>query len=169
MSETALARPYLAKYCVGFGLDIGFGGDAIVPHAVTFDMPQPYTNVGSDKQILRGTCKDLGMFCDETCDWIHSAHILEDFSYSDLCQILNEWRRVLKPGGLLVTNCPDQQRFLKYIAEHNQGNNLGHLEQDFSLQTFRDRVLSHTGPWEDVYEMPDDGRYSWYLTVRKPL
>jgi len=167
MSETALARPHLAKFCEGLGLDIGFGGDAIVPHAITFDMAQPYTNVGGDKQIMRGSCDDLGMFCDESLSFIHSAHLLEDFSYDHLVRIIAEWRRVLKPGGLIVTNCPDQQRFLKYIAEHNQGNNLGHFEQDYSLQTFKERVLAHTGPWETVYEMPDDGRYSWYLTIKK--
>lgn len=168
MSETAAARPYLKKYCQEpLGLDIGFGGDAIVPHALTFDQPQPYTNVGGDKQILRGDCRHLSMFCDESLDWIYSAHLLEDFTYGDLIPIIQEWRRVLKPGGLLVTNCPDQKRFKAYIALHNQGDNLAHKEPDFSLQTFRDRVLRHTGPWKVIDEMPDDGKYSWYQVLQK--
>jgi len=167
MSETALSRPHLAKFCVGLGLDIGFGGDAIVPHAITFDMPQPYTNVGGDKQIMRGDCADLSMFCDESLAWIHSSHVLEDWTYTDLVGILREWRRVLKPDGVIVTNCPDQKKFKAYIAISKQGDNLSHKEQDFSLQNFKDRVLEPTGPWETVYEMPDDGKYSWYLAVKK--
>lgn len=167
MSETASCRPFLAKYCEGLGLDVGYGGSAIVPSALTFDTDPPYTNVGSDKQILKGSCTNLGMFCDESLDYIYSSHLLEDFSFGDLVNVIKEWRRVLKVGGLLVTNCPDQQQFLAHIAVTGQGNNLAHKEQDFSLQNFKDRVLSHTGSWEIVYEKPDALPYSWYLVTRK--
>lgn len=167
MSETSQARPHLAKFCKGLGLDIGFGGDPIAPHALTMDMHNPYTSVGGAKQILRGTAADLQGFCDNSLDYIYSSHLLEDFTYRELVQILAEWRRVIRPGGLIVTNCPDQKRFKNYIAEHNQGDNLAHKEADFSLQTFRDRVLAHTGPWEEVFVLEDDGKYSWYLVISK--
>ena len=167
MSETAASREILAPYCAEpWGVDLGFGGDPVVPHAITFDMPRPYTSVGGARQILRGDCRDLSMFCDGALDWVYSAHLVEDHYYSELHVILREWRRVIRPGGLLVTNAPDQQQFKAYIAEHNQGDNLAHREQDFSLDNFR-RCLDTCGPWEEVYAMPDDGRYSWYLVVRK--
>lgn len=167
MSETAHGRPHLAQFCTGLGLDIGFGGDAIVPYALTFDQPTPYTNVGGDKQIMRGSATDLGMFCDESLSFIHSSHLLEDFTYPNLVKVITEWRRVLKPGGLLVTNCPDQQKFLAHCARTGQGTNDAHKEPDFSLQNFRDRVLAHTGPWEEVFVEPSAGAYSWYLVVKK--
>lgn len=167
-SETSAAREDLGPFCIGLGMDIGFGGDAIVPTALTMDMIQPYCPaLSGDPQIIRGDCRNLSFLCDGVLDYIYSSHLLEDFSYGELVPLIAEWRRVLKPGGKLVANCPDQQRFLSYIAKNNQGNNLAHKEQDFSLETFKDRVLSQTGPWEHIYEMPDDGRYSWYLVMAK--
>lgn len=155
-------------YCLQpFGMDVGYGGDRIVPHAWAFDLPQPYTHVGDDRQQLRGDCRHFPFLCDGALDWLYSAHLLEDFSYSDLVHIITEWRRVLKPGGLLVTNCPDQQRFLAHCAKTGQPGNLAHCESDFSLDNFKNRVLALTGPWEHVYEMPESGAYSWYLVVRK--
>lgn len=130
-------------------------------------MPVPYTSVGDERQILRGDCRNLSMFCTEALDWIASSHLLEDFSYHELeTVILPEWRRVLKHGGVLVTNCPDQQRFLSWCARTGQGLNMAHFEQDFSLDNFK-AVLNRVGAWETVFELPDDGRYSWYLVSRR--
>lgn len=168
MSETSHGRPYLSHYCEGVGIDIGYGGDPIVPHAITFDMPQPYTNLGSASQILRGDCRSLPFICDHAFDWVYSSHLIEDFYYHEQVEMLREWRRILKPGGFLVTNCPDQQQFLAHCAKTGQPGNPGHKEQDFSLQTFKDRVLAPTGPWEPVFEKPDALPYSWYLVVRRP-
>ena len=169
MSETAASRDLLASFCSEpWGCDLGFGGDPICAHAITFDMPRPYTSVGSQRQILKGDCRDLSMFQDGALDWVYSAHLLEDFSYLELATvIIPEWRRVLKPGGLLVTNCPDQQLFLAHCARTGQGLNMAHLEQDFSLENFERNVLGHTGPWECVFRLPQHGAYSWLLTVRK--
>jgi hypothetical protein len=169
MSESAASKEAFEPFCKGLGIEMGFGGFKSVdgPLALTMDMPVPYTSVGGDKQVLRGSAENLSGFCDETLSWINSSHLLEDWTYSDLVEILKEWRRVLVKGGYICTNCPDQQRFLSYIAKHNQGNNLAHKSADFSLQTFKERVVEPTGPWEIVYEMPDDGKYSWYLVIRK--
>ena len=169
MSETAQARPDLAPFCEGLGIDIGFGGDPIVPDAITFDMPQPYTQMGTTTQVLRGDCRSLPFICDHAFDWVYSSHLNEDFTYAQQVAMLVEWRRILKPGGYLITNCPDQQRFVAHCAKTGQPDNPGHKEADFSLETFRSRVLAPTGPWQDVYEKPQAGPYSWYLVVRRPL
>lgn len=166
MSETAASRELLAPFCQGVGLDIGFGGDAIHSRAITFDMPQPYTHVGGDRQILRGSATDLSFICDEALDYIYSAHLLEDWTYSDLIPILKEWRRCIRHGGLLVTNCPDQQKFLAHCAATGQGTNLAHKEDTFSLATFR-QVLALVGQWEEVFVDTAHGAYSWLLVVRK--
>lgn len=171
MSETAACRDVLAPFCVGLGLDMGFGGSAIVPDAITFDMKNAYTSVGSDKQIMRGTASDLSMFCDDSLDYIYSSHLIEDWNYGDMALLLTEWRRVIKPGGLLITNCPDQQKFLAHVAAHFKKtgqdiNNLSHKEPDFGLAKFMD-VLMFVGKWEVVKVWPAEGVYSWYLVVRK--
>lgn len=169
MSESEQVGNAFEPFCKGLGIEMGFGGkqSSKDPATLTMDMPNPYTSVGGDKQILRGSCDNLSGFCDGVLSWIRSDHLLEDFSYSKLVEIIAEWRRVLAVGGYVCTNAPDQQRFLSYIAKHNQGNNLAHHEQDFSLNNFKEKVLNKTGNWEIVYEMPDDGKYSWYLVAKK--
>ncbi len=168
VSETSTARHILAKYCEGKGMDCGYGGDLIAPHAWAFDLaPGPYTNVGNDRQQLRGDCRRFPFLCDGALDFIHSSHLLEDFTYADLVPIMKEWRRVLKVGGVIVTNCPSQQKFLAHCAATGQGVNLAHKEASFSLDTFTVNVLSKTGPWETVFEEPAHGPYSWLQVIRK--
>jgi predicted SAM-dependent methyltransferase len=130
-------------------------------------MPQPYTQVGGDRQQLRGDCKSLPFICDNALDYIYSSHLLEDFSYGDLIPLINEWRRCLKPGGLLIINCPDQQKFLAHCAATGQGTNPYHKEPDFSIVNFKSRVLANTGGWEIVFEDSAFQEYSWLLVAKK--
>lgn len=166
MSETALARPILAPYCQGLGLDLGFGGDAIVPHALTFDMPQKYTTVGGDPQILQGDCRDLGFIRDGVLDFCYSSHLLEDLWFHELEATIREWRRVLKMGGVLVTCCPDQAVYVKHCEKTGQPYNQAHKEPSFSLSTFTE-VVMRTGAWEVVYEDPLVATYSFHSVLRK--
>ena len=167
VSECSLARPDLAKFCEPHCLEIGFGGDATVDYAVTFDLPQKYTTVGRIPQMVRGDCRNVQMFCDQSFQSIVSHHVLEDFYYRELIPIVREWRRVLRVGGYLVTNCPDQQKFLAHCAKTGQGINLAHKEQDFSLDNFRRHIVANTGPWKEVFVKPEAGPYSWYLVLQK--
>lgn len=170
MSETDTCREIMLQYLqdAEWILDIGFGGSAICNRALTFDQERPYTKTGVDKQLLKGNARDLSMFCDESLDAVYSSHLLEDFSYNELISIIKEWRRVLKPGGLLLTNCPDQQKFLAHCARSGQSVNMAHYEQDFSLQNFRDRVLKFTGEWKEIFVEPNHGPYSW-LAIHKKI
>src|SRR4029077_1205065 len=167
VSETAAARSTLAPYCVGRGIDIGFGGDAITDNAWSFDMPVPYTTVGSDRQVFRGDCRKLHFLCDGALDFVYSRHLIEDFRYGDLIPIISEWRRVLAPNGVLILNAPDQRRFLAHCAATGQGTTDNHKERDFSLRTYMDHVLVFTGVWNVVHQSPDVPPYSWYLVLRK--
>jgi ubiquinone/menaquinone biosynthesis C-methylase UbiE len=166
-SETSKSRHLLAPYCVGIGMDVGYGGEKIVDTAWAFDMPQPYTSVGSHRQQLRGDCRSFPFICDNALDYIYSSHVLEDFTYEELVPIINEWRRVLKPEGLIITNCPDQQRFLAHCAATGQGTNDAHKEADFSLTTFNNNVISQTGPWKTIYEHDEFQEYSWLQVIKK--
>ena len=167
-SETSTVTDILAPYCVGIGCDIGYGGKKIVPEAWAFDLPHPYTKVGEDRQQLRGDCRHLSFLCDEALDYLYSSHVLEDFTYEQLRSvILPEWRRVLKHNGLLVVNCPDQQRFLAHCQRTGQPMNLAHKEPDFSLLTFKHEVLDQIGPWINEFVKPEHGAYSWLAVWRK--
>jgi predicted SAM-dependent methyltransferase len=167
MSETAMCRERLAPFCQGLGLDMGFGGSAITPEALTFDKQTPYTNVGGDRQIFRGHCRDLSFICDGVLDYVYSSHLLEDFTYGDVVNILKEWSRVLRSGGLIVTYCPDQAIYARHCRLTGQPYNQAHVEHDFSLGTFKERVLPHIGQFEVVHENPLVEVYSWELVIRK--
>jgi len=53
-SETSKRLNRLAPYCKGYGLDLGFGGDPITPHAIRADLPTPYTEVEQSPVQLGG-------------------------------------------------------------------------------------------------------------------
>lgn len=173
MSEAATSAHYFEPYCRGkLGIDMGFGFSAFINDVgcLTLDMVEPYTRVGGDKQILRGTCEDLSGFCDESLDYIHHSHLCEDYTYPQLTtKIIPEWRRVLKVGGYLCTNAPWQKKYLE-INERNgtmETINLAHKEPDMGLDTWNHHVISNTGPWEVILEVPEHGPYSWLQILKK--
>ncbi len=61
---------------------------------------------------------DLSPFADESISLVYASHCLEHFRMSELPGILGEWRRVLKPSGVLRLSVPDFDLILKiYEAE----------------------------------------------------
>lgn len=169
-SECSRVKHLFAPYLTGkIVLEMGAGGDVTVPHALAMDLPNPYAATNSGvRQELRGHCGDLSGFCDGVVSGFATHHLLEDFSYEHLRKIISEWRRVLEPGGVICINCPRQQVYLEHCRKDGTQPNQAHYEHDFSLETFRDRVLAYTGPWEEVMAEPEFPPYSWLLVVRKP-
>ena len=48
----------------------------------------------------------LSFIGDNSIDVIYNCHVLEHFKRRDVSRVLQEWRRVLKPGGTLRTSVP---------------------------------------------------------------
>ncbi len=71
-SETSKCRLRLAPYCIGYGLDLGFGGDPITLSAIRMDFPTPYTWVGTYPVQLGGKAESLFWFQNNTLDYIYS-------------------------------------------------------------------------------------------------
>jgi predicted SAM-dependent methyltransferase len=149
-------------------LDIGYGGDPVTPWAIGCDMAAgSYTNVGEAPQQLGFDCRKLP-FKDGTLQGIFSSHLIEDFVYAEQANILKEWFRCLRKGGVLALLQPDQKRFEAHCAATGQPLNLGHKEKDYSLATFRNRV------WHSVrmvgaapIEARDLDDYSWMFVAKK--
>ena len=97
ISETSKCRGRLAPFCKGDGLDVGYGGDPIVPHAICMDLPQKYAAYESHVQHLHGDATNLHWFRDGALDWVYSSHVLEDFP--DTSTVLNEWLESCASGG----------------------------------------------------------------------
>lgn len=51
--------------------------------------------------------ENLDAFEDGSVDLIYAAHVLEHIPRPHILTVLEEWRRVLKPGGMLRVSVPD--------------------------------------------------------------
>lgn len=121
-SETRSRRTLTAPFCQGFGVDLGSGGDPVVPYAVQIDMNP---NVRPFVHCFGDASKNLP-FRDGVLDYVYSSHLLEDFKVWE--PILTEWLRVLKTGGYLVIMVPDHERFRAAVAR-GQPDNLDHKHE----------------------------------------
>ena len=50
---------------------------------------------------------DLSTFKDNTAEEIYASHVLEYFDRNDVINVLTEWKRVLKPSGILRLAVPN--------------------------------------------------------------
>jgi SAM-dependent methyltransferase len=102
--ETTKAKPrrlrdgFFEKYCVGKGLDVGYGGDKLVPHCKGWDLEH------GDAQFLIGEKK-------ESYDFVYASHILEHIM--DPALALKDWWKVVKPQGFLILFIPDRDLYEK--------------------------------------------------------
>ena len=56
---------------------------------------------------------DLAVFADDSADLIYASHVLEYFDREVGLEVLKEWRRVLKVGGILRLAVPDFRGLLE--------------------------------------------------------
>jgi len=59
----------------------------------------------------------LPAFADESVELIYNCHVLEHFHRQRVPAVLREWRRVLKPGGLLRIAVPDFEALCALYGE----------------------------------------------------
>jgi predicted SAM-dependent methyltransferase len=163
-SETSKCRDRLSKYCIGNGLDIGYGGDAIIPSAITIDLDANDLKVGNAPLNLKGCADNLYWFKDGVLDYIYSSHLLEDFSNTK--EVLKEWLRTLKVGGMLVLFCPVERIYRKYCEDNNQPYNVDHKIVNFSLE-YLSLVLDSIGVTQVIHSVDLIEEYSFELVVQK--
>jgi predicted SAM-dependent methyltransferase len=164
-SETSKCRARLGKFCSGYGLDLGPGGDPINDTAIRVDLVVPYARTGKFGVQLGGDASRLDWFRDGTLDYVFSSHLLEDFANTK--EVLREWLRVLKPGGKLVLFCPDEQMYQAYCRKIGVQPNQNHQHANFSLRRVRDIILSFDPTPSIIHENPLVDSYSWELVVQK--
>lgn len=173
VSETSRCRDRLKKYCIGDGIDIGYGGDAITKEAITIDLERPYGSPGwyveyPDTQHLKGNGNDLKWFRDCVLDYVYSSHLLEDFDECEMLDVLVEWIRVLKIGGYLILYLPNQFRYKKYCREHHSEPNPNHRVKKFNLKYLKGLLLKL-----DMYNLVIEYKrdfcedYSFEIVVQK--
>jgi hypothetical protein len=77
----------------------------------------------------RGSCEvyPLAQFLDESVDEIRASHILEHFSHRQTADVLREWVRVLKPGGVLKVAVPNFEWITNRYRDGDEINVQGYL------------------------------------------
>ena len=65
---------------------------------------------------------------DNSCDVIYASHLLEYFDRVEVVEVLQEWKRVLKPSGVLRLAVPDFEKLCSlYTSGHGIERVLGPL------------------------------------------
>jgi predicted SAM-dependent methyltransferase len=70
---------------------------------------------------------DLSLFKEDTVDLIYASHCLEHFGHRKVPEVLREWYRVLKTGGILRLSVPDFDLLLNIYKDN--GNDINAIIQ----------------------------------------
>lgn len=83
-----------------------------------------FTNVDIDahKDVdIVADVKNLYSVEDRSVQEIYASHILEHFPHTETLSVLEEWNRVLKPGGTLYVAVPDFKRTVEIYTKAGSG------------------------------------------------
>lgn len=167
-----LSNGFFLKYMWGNGLDVGFAGYepnvvSILSGAIGVDVNYP----GYDGKTLP--------FPDNSQQFVYSSHCLEHIS--DYRSTIQEWFRIVKPGGYIITVVPHKYLYEKkenlpsqFNGDHKRFYTPASLLQEFedSLQinTYRVRHLQDNDKNHD-YAQPlnehSKGEYELELVIQK--
>lgn len=108
-------REFLEQYAVGEGVDVCCG-DFLIEDAIGVDTRR--TVLGAEFHFSAET---LSFRHPESCDYVVSNYLE---AVPNTIGALNEWYRVLKPGGTLAMICRDADQYIQpegaLISEHRQ-------------------------------------------------
>jgi SAM-dependent methyltransferase len=152
------------------GVEVGTGGAPLIDNLVSVDLPIPYTKCGMAPIQIKGDGKMLSWFSDGSLDYLYSSHLFEDFGPDENSTVLDEWLRVLRPGGVLALLLPEQTRYLRACARKGEAPNEHHVIPTFGPEYMTGllraqsgcRVLQTTCFWES-----DPEEYNFLLLVQK--
>ena len=134
---------------------------------------------------------DLSTFNSNTVEEIYASHVLEYFDRNDVVNVLNEWKRVLKPSGILRLAVPNFPKLVEvYQSSKDLSSILGPLygKWDIGNQEFiyhktvydensLNRVLEEVGfknikswDWQEFFKVQkdfDDHSQAYYPHMQK--
>jgi len=90
-------------------------GDKILPGYVNVDVAE--SRAGKKPDVLCDLHK-LTPFENSVADEILSVHVVEHFWRWEVVDILKEWVRVLKPGGMMILECPNLISACQYFLQN---------------------------------------------------
>jgi SAM-dependent methyltransferase len=166
VSETSGLRNEVLIYCQGNGVDIGYGGDPVVPTAITIDQPPPYIpHLGNHPQNLRGDGANLYWFKDSVLDYVYSSHLIEDFPETG--PVLREWLRVVKPGGYMILVAPVEKIYREHCRRTGQEYNTNHKIEEMSAPYVISQLDQLTIPYRIEKRIDLINTYGFVLVIQK--
>lgn len=96
---------FATRYFVGNGIDIGCGPDPVSQYAEQFPLMQQVKNW----DLPDGDAQYLATIPDSSFNFVHSSHCLEHMVDPKIA--MQNWLRVLKPGGHLIITIPDEDLY----------------------------------------------------------
>lgn len=119
----------------------------------------------------------LPMIADGACELVYASHSLEYFDRQDAERVLAEWRRVLRPGGVLRLAVPDFDALLEVYKRSGElrfllGPLYGRMEIDTpqGKQKLYHRTVynfSHLQALLECCGFANVRRYDWRQTVHR--
>ena len=106
---------YTNTYFKGDGIDIGCGPDPLSKYTQQFPLMtglKPWDLADGDAQLMANAT-------DESYDFVHSSHCLEHLH--DPYEAFDNWIRICKPGGHIITTIPDEDLYEQGVwpSNHN--------------------------------------------------
>ena len=152
---------HVAPYLRGRGLDVGAGSFKVLPHVISVDNGHHMHTFGiASKPDIIAEADDLGVFADQSMDFVYSSHTLEHVQ--DYKKTLKEWWRLVKVGGYLVLYLPHRD-FYPNIGQ--PGSNPDH-KHDFH----QDDIVGAMPAGYDIVECEErngDDEYSFLLVLKR--
>ena len=102
-------------YFVGDGVDIGCGPDPLSKYAQQF----PLMTGLKEWDLQDGDAQKMASALDDSYDFVHSSHCLEHLF--DPYEAFDNWIRICKPGGHIITTIPDEDLYEQGVwpSNHN--------------------------------------------------
>lgn len=165
--EAAKIAPIIVPYVQGRCLDIGPGHGKVWPQCIGIDLQMDQGRPVTD---ICGPGDDLSLFADESCDGVFSSHFLEDIARDRVADVLNEWARVIRPGGYLTLYVPSANHYPPVGDEYaNPAHKWNIYPGDIEAILKRDILDRKTHGWELLIseERAEDEEYSLLIVLRK--
>ena len=118
-------------------------GDKILDGYINVDVVE--ARAGKKPDILCDL-HDLSVFDDDYADEVMAIHVVEHFWRWEVEGILQEWVRVLKPGGKMILECPNLISACQEFLKNPDVSSLGGQEGQRSMWVFYGDPA-----WKDPY------------------
>lgn len=158
--ESRKIKYLLPKYTRGRVLEIGCGQEKAYPHFTGYDSGHHFGKGAAD---IVGDAADLSLFADNSFDAVFSSHVLEHMV--DMQAALNEWSRVIKPGGHLCLYVPSANLYPK-CGEYGANPDHKHDIYPRDIET----MLDDSPYWfmqEECEERGESNEYSLFEVYKK--